>query len=109
MDRSDYLPADKLQELLAQIDPTLQLDHSAEEMLQDVADDFVENVTAFACELVRHREGAVLEEKDIKLALEKRWDMRLAGVGDLVKKPPQAPVRVHLERMQAVRRSQNRS
>ena len=38
-------------------------------MLQDVADDFVENVAAFACELAVHRGGATLEAKDIQLAL----------------------------------------
>ena len=77
-----------------------------------MADDFVENVAAFACELVQHRGGKVLEAKDVQLALgapllqrpparlalrrlrlcitagaprraEKNWDMRLPGVGDL--------------------------
>ena len=38
-------------------------------MLQDIAEDFVENVAAFACELVKHREGNTLEAKDLQLAL----------------------------------------
>lgn len=38
-------------------------------MLQDIAEDFVENVAAFACELVKHREGTTLEAKDLQLAL----------------------------------------
>ena len=39
------------------------------QVLQDVADDFVENVAAFACELCRHRDGKILEAKDLQLAL----------------------------------------
>ena len=72
-----------------------------------MADDFVENLAAFACELAVHRTGTTLEARDIQLALgmpcptactetcrersralapcalaEKNWNMRLMGVGD---------------------------
>ena len=39
------------------------------QVLQDVADDFVENVAAFACELAAHRSGTTLEARDIQMAL----------------------------------------
>ena len=39
------------------------------QVLQDLADDFVENLAACACELARHRGGSVLEARDIQLAL----------------------------------------
>jgi len=112
MDRSDYLPIERLQELVAQVDPLLQLEPQAEQVLQDVADDFVENVAAFACELCRHREGKVLEAKDLQLALEKNWNMRLPGVGDTaaelkaLKKAPQTQTDIHRQRLQLVRKSQ---
>ena len=80
------------QELAKQVDPNLTLDseahqvcdactcscssrHSrpplafASQVLQDIAEDFVENVAAFACELVKHREGDTLEVKDLQLAI----------------------------------------
>lgn len=111
MDRSDFLPSARLQELAQATDPKLQLDPDAEQVLQDVADDFVENLAAFACELAVHRGGQMLEARDIQLALgamlykvclaglrviallfdthhtysvltEKNWGMRLVGVGD---------------------------
>ena len=82
MDRSDYLPSARLQELAHAIDPKLKLEPEAEQVLQDVADDFVENLAAFACELAVHRAGTTLEAKDIQLALEKQWNLRLVGVGD---------------------------
>ena len=39
------------------------------QVLQDVADDFVENLASFACELALHRGGTILEARDIQLAL----------------------------------------
>ena len=42
---------------------------AATQVLQDVADDFVENLAAFACELATHRAGTTLEARDVQLAL----------------------------------------
>ena len=109
-DRSDYLPQARLQKLAKEIDPKLNLEQDAVQVLQDVADDFVENLGAFACELAKHRNGTTLEARDVQLALgalaalpadsapllrcacsrspcprlhsEKNWGMRLVGVGD---------------------------
>ena len=83
-----------LQELAKQADPNLTLDTEAQQatfrprctrslharsphpraadaaqVLQDIAEDFVENVAAFACELVKHRAGETLEVKDLQLAI----------------------------------------
>ena len=71
------------------------------------AEDVVENVAAFACELVKHREGEQLEAKDLQLVLEKNWNMRLPGVGDTselkaIKKT--SSTEVHRQRLQMVRR-----
>ena len=93
-DRSDYLPSARLQELAKNVDPKLKLEPEAEQacsprlshsdrhadvwpsvrpdtwqVLQDVADDFVENLAAFACELALHRSGTTLEARDVQLAL----------------------------------------
>jgi len=81
-DRSDVLPASALASLAHSIDPELKLEADAEQVLQDAADDFVENLASFACELAVHRSGTALEARDIQLALEKNWNMRLVGVGD---------------------------
>ena len=100
--------------------------------MQDIADDFVENLAAFACGLSVHRGGTVLEVKDIQLALgacfapvlhscllllsccafltsiaEKNWNMRLVGVGDnelkVIKKT--TVTEAHKGRLNDVRRS----
>ncbi|KAL1530082.1 hypothetical protein AB1Y20_001004 [Prymnesium parvum] len=111
-ERSDFLPAQRLQELTSQIDPTIDLDREAQAILQDVADDFVENVASFACELAKHRESTTLEAKDIQLALEKNWNMRLPGVSDAqemkaIKKT--SVTDAHRIRMQDVRKSKSLS
>ena len=83
------------------------------QVLQDVADDFVENLTAFACELAAHRGSTTLEAKDIQLALEKNWNMRLVGVGDhlgdlkVVKKTH--VTEAHKVRLADVRKSKQRA
>ena len=109
------------------------------QVLQDVADDFVENLAAFACELARHRAGNTLEARDIQLALgkrityscqelpgltllispppahaaEKQWSMRLVGVGDhlgeLKLMNKTKPTEAHTNRVPDVKRSKLRN
>lgn len=77
---SEFLPGSKLKELVAATDKHLVLDEDAVQVVQDAADDFVDSVAAFACELARHRAGTMLEAKDVQLAIEKNWNLRLAGL-----------------------------
>mmetsp|Transcript_21758 Transcript_21758/g.44468 ORF Transcript_21758/g.44468 Transcript_21758/m.44468 type:complete len:112 (+) Transcript_21758:132-467(+) len=109
-DRSDWCTQSRIQDLAKQADPNLTLDTEAQQVLQDIAEDFVENVAAFACELVKHRAGETLEVKDLQLAIEKNWNMRLPGIGDnelrVIKKS--STTEVHRQRTQAVRKSQTR-
>ena len=96
-DRGDSLPSSKLRELTQGVDPNVRLEPDAvnvrphcrkhmrctrkyktaqsrppvlsTQVLQDVADDFVDNLAAIACELALHRGGTTLEARDIQLAL----------------------------------------
>mmetsp|Transcript_29584 Transcript_29584/g.94669 ORF Transcript_29584/g.94669 Transcript_29584/m.94669 type:complete len:116 (+) Transcript_29584:41-388(+) len=114
MERADYLPPERLRELATAIDPAIRLEPDAEQVLQDVADDFVENVAAFACQLASHRGSRTLETQDVQLALEKLWDIRLPGIGDssaelrLIQRRPQAHSDAYKQRMQLVRKSQSK-
>uniref|UniRef100_A0AAY5EMN6 Transcription initiation factor TFIID subunit 12 n=1 Tax=Electrophorus electricus TaxID=8005 RepID=A0AAY5EMN6_ELEEL len=71
----------KLQDLVREIDPNEQLDEDVEEMLLQVADDFIESVVTAACQLARHRKSNTLEVKDVQLHLERQWNMWIPGFG----------------------------
>lgn len=70
-----------MQELVREIDPTEQLDEEVEELLLQIADDFVENTVNAACLLAKHRKVSKVEVKDVQLHLERNWNMWIPGFG----------------------------
>ena len=76
------LPSRGLKELLQQVSggrEQVELEPEAEEALQEVADDFVDNVAAFSCQLARHRASNTLEPKDVLLHLSANCGIKLPG------------------------------
>lgn len=69
------------QELLKHVAPGEVVDPAVEDFLLDVADDFVDSVTMFACKLAVHRKSDALEVKDIAVHLERAWDIVVPGKG----------------------------
>ncbi|XP_016512283.1 transcription initiation factor TFIID subunit 12 isoform X2 [Nicotiana tabacum] len=96
-----------IQEILAQIDPSEKLDAEVEDVLVDIAEEFVESITTFGCSLAKHRKSNTLEAKDILLHLERNWNMTLPGFsGDEIrtyKKPFTSDI--HKERIAAIKKS----
>lgn len=73
----------RLQELVNEIDPREQLDEEVEDLLLNIADDFIDNVVTNACKLAKHRGAKTLEVKDVQLILEKEWNLFIPGFGPL--------------------------
>lgn len=76
-DSVPILTKPRLQELVREIDPTEQLDEEVEELLLQIADDFVENTVNAACLLAKHRKVSKVEVKDVQLHLGEWIQLRL--------------------------------
>lgn len=68
--------------LLNSIDPSEKLDPDVEDVLLDVADEFIESVINFSCRLAKHRKTDILGIEDVKLTLDKEWNIRVMGFAD---------------------------
>ncbi|XAR64662.1 hypothetical protein NMG60_11008426 [Bertholletia excelsa] len=96
-----------IQELVAQIDPSERLEPEVEDILVDIADEYVESITTFGCSLAKHRKSNTLEAKDILVHLERNWNMTLPGFGGDEIKCYRKPFTsdIHKERLAAIKRS----
>ncbi|CAO3688651.1 unnamed protein product [Umbelopsis ramanniana] len=103
-DSNQLLGKRKIQELVGQIDPNERLEPEVEDVLLEIADEFIESVTTFACRLAKHRKSDTLEVKDLQLHLERNWNIRIPGFASdevrSLRKPVVPPN--HQSRLQAV-------
>ncbi|XP_066573818.1 transcription initiation factor TFIID subunit 12 isoform X2 [Amia ocellicauda] len=104
---SQVLSKKKLQDLVREIDPNEQLDEDVEEMLLQIADDFIESVVTAACQLARHRKSNTLEVKDVQLHLERQWNMWIPGFGSDEIRPYKkaCTTEAHKQRMALIRKT----
>ncbi|GAB5585117.1 Transcription initiation factor TFIID subunit 12 [Umbelopsis nana] len=110
-DSNQVLGKRKIQELVGQIDPNERLEPEVEDILLEIADEFIESVTTFACRLAKHRKSDTLEVKDLQLHLERNWNIRIPGFASdevrSLRKPVVPPN--HQSRLQAVNLAKSQS
>jgi len=101
----------RLQELVKEVDPLEQLDEDVEEMLLQIADDFIDNVVTSACQIAKHRKANSVEVKDVQLHLERNWNMWIPGFGSEELKPikKSATTEAHKQRMALIRKTLKKS
>ncbi|XP_047508549.1 transcription initiation factor TFIID subunit 12 [Pieris napi] len=104
---TQLLSRPRLQELVREVDPTVQLDEEVEEMLLQLADDFIDTTLNAACSLAKHRHAPTVELKDVQLHLERQWNMWIPGFGNDELRPyKRAPVtEAHKQRMALIRKT----
>mmetsp|Transcript_43216 Transcript_43216/g.97675 ORF Transcript_43216/g.97675 Transcript_43216/m.97675 type:complete len:208 (+) Transcript_43216:21-644(+) len=76
----------RLGTLLRDIDPRFEFDSEAQDLVLQLAEDFIAKATKHACLLAKHRGATSVDVKDIRLVLEKQWDIRVPNVTG--EKPP---------------------
>ena len=73
-------PNRQLGELLRSIDPKYCFHPAVEELLLDMASEFVQDVVEFSGKMAKHRRSTVLEPRDLQFCLAKNYGVSLAGV-----------------------------
>jgi transcription initiation factor TFIID subunit 12 len=76
---ANLLSKTALRDLVMAIDPSQRLEPDVENLLMEVAEEFIGSVLQESCELARHRNGQVLEVRDVQLHLERSWNIKIPG------------------------------
>lgn len=90
--------ANRLQDLVNEVDPDEQLDEDVEQILLDIADEFIEDVVKSACAIAKHRNSTSLEVEDVKLCLDRKYKIWVPGFGE-TKLPKKMSNEAHRQRM----------
>lgn len=97
----------RLQELVREVNPTAQIDEEVEEMLLQLADDFIDSTLNAACAIAKHRHSPTVELRDVQLHLERQWNMWIPGFGNEELKPYKRAVttEAHRQRLALLRKA----
>ncbi|OQS07286.1 hypothetical protein THRCLA_00710 [Thraustotheca clavata] len=101
---------DSLQKILAEVETRYSLQPGVEDLLLDMASDFVANVTEASGRLAKHRRSTQVEGKDVQLVLDKNYGISVAAKKKLhvmAHKTKPAKTSVHAHRIALKRKVLN--
>jgi len=104
---SQVLDKKRLGELVKEVDPAEQLDEDVEDILLQIADDFIEQTVSQACALAKHRKAANIDVRDVQIVLERNWNMWIPGFGAEEIRPfkRNATTEAHKQRMAVIKKA----
>jgi len=104
---SQVLDKKRLCELVKEVDPAEQLDEDVEDVLLQIADDFIEHTVSQACALAKHRKANNIDVRDVQIVLERNWNMWIPGFGTEEIRPYKrsATTEAHKQRMAVIKKA----
>ncbi|XP_023321741.1 transcription initiation factor TFIID subunit 12 [Eurytemora carolleeae] len=104
---SQVLDRNRLGELVKEVDPSEQLDEDVEEVLLQIADDFIEQTVTQACALAKHRKANTIDVRDVQMVLERSWNLWIPGFGAQELRPYKraASSEAHRQRLAVIKKA----
>jgi transcription initiation factor TFIID subunit 12 len=93
-----------ISDLLHKIDPSASIDPLAEELVLDIADDFIDSIVSLAAESARIRGSPTLQADDVNYVIQRKFgSLGIAhATGEIAHRPDFIPNEAHLKRLRAV-------
>ncbi|KAI3633699.1 hypothetical protein MIR68_008646 [Amoeboaphelidium protococcarum] len=82
-DSGHILKKEDIQSLIKQVDQNQNIEPDVQDVLLSIADDFLMNTITASISLAKHRNSDTLEAKDLALALQSQYGIKLPGFGGL--------------------------
>jgi transcription initiation factor TFIID subunit 12 len=102
--RLDVAREYNISDLLHKIDPSASIDPLAEELVLDIADDFIDSIVTLAAESARIRGSQVLQAEDVNYVIQRKFGALggAAGAGEVPHRLDFIPNDAHMRRLKAV-------
>lgn len=92
-------------DLLHKIDPSANLDAVAEDLILDVADDFIDTIVMMAAESAQNRKSKTLSAEDVSYVIERKFgDTSVGGKKEIQRQPDFIPNEAHQKRLRAIQK-----